>query len=113
MLVLLSRALARHPYQRIGPEAALCTRLAELQANYTNQGLPIAELDGELLKDMRQAILDSYAVVTPINRALNERRYRHRAWAAINLLGSLIFALLATTVIFAADKLGYLPRVIP
>jgi hypothetical protein len=59
---------------------------------------------------MRQAILESYAVVTPINHSLNEQRYKHRAWTAINLLGSLIFALLATTVIFGADKL--LPKVI-
>jgi hypothetical protein len=112
VLVLLSRALTRHRYQRIGPETAICTRLAELQASNTSRGLPMAEQDSELLRDMRQAILESYAVVTPINRSLNEQRYKHRAWAAINLLGSLIFALLATTVIFGADKLGYLPKVI-
>src|SRR5579863_4151493 len=49
VLVLLSRALTRHRYQRIGPETAICTRLAELQASNTSRGLPMAEQDSELL----------------------------------------------------------------
>jgi len=113
VLVLLSRAVTRRPYQRIGPEPALRTRLAELQTYYQGQGTPADKQDGELVKDMRLVLLESYAAVTPINRSLNERRYKQRARAAINLLGSLIFALLATTVIFCADKIGYLPKVIP
>jgi hypothetical protein len=113
VLVLLSRAITRRPYQRIGPEPALRTRLGELQTYYEGQGTAADKRDGELLKDMRQVLLDSYTLVTPSNRSLNQRRYKHRAWAAINLVGSLIFALLATTVIFGADEFGYLPKVTP
>ena len=113
VLVFLSPAVTRRPYQRVGPEPALCTRLTELQAYYDGHGTAADIRDGELLKDMRQVLLDSYSVVTPINRSLNERRYKHRARAATNLVGSLILALLATTVIFGADKIGYLPKVTP
>lgn len=56
-------------------------------------------------------LLDSYTTVTPINRGLNQRRYRFRSLASSHLVRSLIWALAATTVIFAADKLGYLPKV--
>ena len=113
VLVLLSRAVTRRPYKRIGPEPALLARLEELKIYYEKQGTTLNRQDGELVKDMRQVLLESYSAVTPINRSFNERRYKHRAWAAINLVGSLIFALLATTVIFSADKIGFLPKVIP
>jgi hypothetical protein len=92
VLVLLSRAVTRRPYQRIGPEPALRTRLGELQTYDEGQGTAADKQDGELLKDMRPVLLDSYTLVTPSNRSLNLRRYKHRAWAAINLVGSLIFA---------------------
>jgi hypothetical protein len=87
--------------------------MSELAQYYEGIGLRPDQRDGEILADMRLVLLDSYGAVTPMNRALNERRYKHRAWAAINLLGSLIFALLATTVIFGADKFGGLPKAIP
>ena len=60
---------------------------------------------------MRQTLLDSYTTVTPINRGLNRKRTRFRALASSHLVRSLIWALAATTVIFVADKLGYLPKV--
>ena len=113
VLVFLSRAIARRDYRRIGPETALRTRLSELQAYYEGQGTAGGERDVELVKDMRQVLLDSYTMVTPINRGLNQRRYRFRSLASSHLVRSLIWALGATTVIFAADKLGYLPKVIP
>ena len=113
VLVWVSRAVTRRPYQRIGPEPALRARLSELQAYYESQGTAAESQDRELLKDMRQVLLESYTKVTPINRALNARRYKLRARAASHLIRSLIWALLATTVIFAADKLSYLPRVTP
>jgi hypothetical protein len=113
VLVFVSRAIARRDYRRIGPETALRTRLSELQAYYDGQGIVADDQDGELVKDMRQVLLDSYTTVTPINRALNQRRYRFRALASSHLVRSLIWALAATTVIFVTDKLGYLPKVTP
>jgi hypothetical protein len=113
VLVFLSRAIARRDYRRIGPETALQTRLSELQVYYDGQGLPGDAQDAELVKDIRQVLLDSYTTVTPINRGLNQRRYRFRSLASSHLVRSLIWALGATTVIFAADKLGYLPKVSP
>jgi hypothetical protein len=110
VLVWVSRAMARHPYRRIGSEPNLRTRLSELQAYYEAQGTAAEDRDRELVNDMRQALLDSYAAVTPTNRALNQRRYRFRALAASSLVRSLIWALGATTVIAITDKLGYLPR---
>ena len=113
VLVFVSRAIARRDYRRIGPETALRTRLGELQGYYDGQGTVGGDQDDELVKDMRQVLLDSYTTVTPINRALNQRRYRFRALASSHLVRSLIWALAATTVIFMTDKLGYLPRVTP
>jgi hypothetical protein len=111
VLVFISRAIARRDYRRIGPETALRTRLSELQAYYEGQGTTGEAQDEELVKDMRQTLLDSYTTVTPINLGLNQRRYRFRSLASSHLVRSLIWALGATTVIFTADKLGYFPKV--
>jgi len=113
VLVFISRAIARRDYRRIGPETALRTRLSELQAYYEAQGTVGDDQDAELVKDMRQVLLDSYTTVTPINRGLNQRRYGFRSKASSHLVRSLIWALGATTVIFASDKIGYLPKVTP
>jgi hypothetical protein len=113
VLVWLSRAIARRNYQRIGPEPALRSRVRDLQTFYDEQGVAADRQDQELVEDMRQTLLDSYTEVTPINRALNQLRYRFRALAASHLVRSLIWALAATTVIFAADKTGYLPKAFP
>ena len=113
VLAWLSRAIARRDYQRIGPETALRQRVADLQAYYDGQGLAADRRDEALLRDMRQVLLESYAAVTAVNRELNQKRYRFRALASSHLVRSLIWALSATSVIFMADKLGYLPRVIP
>ena len=88
VLLFLSRAMARRDYRRIGPMAALRAKAGE---------------GG----DMKRALLDSYAEITPFNRELNQRRLRFRALASSHLIRSLIWALGATTVIFMADKLGY------
>ena len=113
VLFWLSRAVTLRPYQRIGPEPALRTRLSELQAYYEGQGTPADKQDSEMVKDMRQVLLDSYTAVTPINRAFNQRRYALRARAVNHLLRGLIWTFMATIVIFVADKLGYVPKVIP
>jgi hypothetical protein len=106
-------AIARRDYQRIGPETALRSRLTDLQAYYEGQGVDVDQRDKELLKDMRLALLESYTDVTPANRDINQRRYKFRALASSHLVRSLIWALAATSVIFLADKLGYLPKVTP
>lgn len=113
VLFWVSRAIARGDYQRIGPETALRARLVELQGYYGDQGVIGDRQDKELVKDIQQVLLDSYTAATPANRNLNQRRYKFRARASSHLIRSLIWALAATSVIFAADKLGYLPKVIP
>jgi hypothetical protein len=113
VLVFMSPAIVGRRYRRIGPETALRARLAELQAFYEGRGITGDALDKELVRDMRQVLLDDYAAVTPTNRALTEWRYRLRARAASHLIRSLIWALAATTVMFMTDKLSYLPHVIP
>lgn len=88
-------------------------RLGELRRYYDQQGLAANQQDSALAIDMRQALLASYLTVTPPNRELNQRRYRLRALAAAHLVRSLIWALCATTITLTADKVGYLPKVIP
>lgn len=113
VLVWLSRAIARRDYKRIGPEIELRDRFEALQVYYDEMGVTGERLDRDLARDMRQVLLDTYTAVTPANRELNQRRYRFRALAASHLVRSLIWALTATSVIFVADKLGYLPKVMP
>lgn len=113
VLVFLSRAIARRDYRRIGPEAALRARAAELQSCYDDALVAGDQQDRRLVNDMQQILLDSYTEVTPVNRDLNRRRYRFRALASSHLVRSLIWVLGATTIILMADKLGYFPRVIP
>jgi len=113
VLIWLSRAIARRAYRRIGPEQALYARLTALQAYYAQQGVPPEAPNGDLSRDMHVALLESYAAVTPANRELNQVRTKFRALASSHLVRSLIWALGATTVIFMADKLGYLPKVVP
>jgi hypothetical protein len=113
VLFFVSRAIARRDYQRIGPETALRARMTELEAYYEGQGLAGDVQDSEMVKDMRQTLLESYAEVTPMNRSLNQRRYRFRALASSHLVRSLIWALVATSVMFLSDKLGYLPKATP
>jgi hypothetical protein len=113
VLVFLSRVIVRRDYERIGPETAFRARMSALRAYHQARRTAGDDLDGELLRDMQQVLLDSYAKATPINRELNRRRYRLRRQAAVHLIRSLIWALAATTVILVADKLGFLPKANP
>ena len=110
VLVWISLAIARRDYQRIGPEADIRARVTELRAYYDRGGIRGEQQDRELLKDTGQMLLDSYTATTPANRVINQRRYELRARAASHLIRSLIWALGATTVIFVAEKLRYLPK---
>lgn len=113
VLVYIARAILRRRYERIGPEPALLTRMAELQSFYDTQPIDDDDLDAQMVVDIRSDLLRSYSEVTPRNRRINELRYKLRSRAASNLVGSLIFALIATSLIFITDKLGYLPKAIP
>jgi len=112
-LLWLSAAIARRNYQRIGPEPALRMRMADLESLYRERGVTAEEWDRALTDTMRTILLDSYTAVTPVNRGLNQRRYKLRAIAASHLMRSLIWALAATSIIFAADKSAYLPKPVP
>ena len=113
VLVFISRAIAYRGYRRIGSEPELRTRLSRLQAYYEGQGITGEAQDAALVQDMRRTLLDSYTTLTPANRRLNQKAYKLRSLASSHLVRSLIWALAATTVIFAAEKLGYLPKVHP
>jgi hypothetical protein len=113
VLVFIARAILRRKYERIGPEPAMLTRMAELQSYYDAQSIDGDDQDAQMVSDIRSDLLSSYSEVTPKNREINKIRYRFRALASANLVGSLIFALLATSVIFVTDKLGYLPKAMP
>lgn len=101
----LSLAIRRRKYNRIGSEAELLDRLAELRGYYDNQGIPRERQDDRLVPDMEAILLRSYESVTPRNRAINERRYRYRAQAASNLMRSLICAL-AAAILLTGNDLG-------
>ena len=113
VLAWISRAVASREYRRIGPEPDLRERAIELREYYDAHGIAGDRRDQELAEDMRRALVDSYVAATPANRELNQRRYKFRARASSHLVRSLIWALAATSVIFAADKLSVLPKVTP
>ena len=113
VLFWLSRAITRpQRYQRIDPEG-FTLRLGELREFYQRQGLAADRQDAPIATDMRQMAIDSYLTVTMKIREMNETRYKYRARAARHLVLSLIWVLCATIVILIADKVGYLPKVIP
>lgn len=109
VLWFISRAVVPQRYQRIGPEGALRARAAALEAYYRAQRVTGDSRDAAIAQDMRQALLDSFTLATPINRGLNERRYRFRALAASNLFRSLICAFAATIVLYVSHRLGLAP----
>ena len=113
VLVWISLAIGRRDYQRIAPETALRQRFEALRAYHGRRDLTGPQQDAEILQDMRQVLLDSYAEVTPVTRRINQERYKYRALASSHLVRALIWALGATTVIFVADKAGFLPKVMP
>jgi len=111
VLYFVARATGYRDSERIGPEAALLRRLNDLLAHHRAQGTPADDQDKLLFGAIRQILIGSYAVATPVNRTINRQRYRARASASAHLVRGLIWAFAATTVIFVADKLGDLPRV--
>ena len=109
VLYWLLRAVARRDHARIGPEDALCDRMAAARAEHEAGGTPPHLMDATLLDDMRQYLLDDYRAITPANRAINRSRHLFRANASTHLVRSLGWALAATIVIVLANKLAYLP----
>ncbi len=113
VLILLAMATKRRDYERIGPEPALQSRFAELQALHNDSPLSGSERDQRIANDIRQVLLDSYTTATPLNRDLNRYRHRLRANASVLLVMSLNWVLAATIVTIVVDKLGYFPKVTP
>ncbi len=106
-------ATKRRDYERIGPEPALRSRVAELRALHDDPTLSGSERDQRITNDMLQVLLDSYTTATPLNRDLNRYRHKLRANASVLLVMSLNWVLAATTITFVLDKLGYFPKVMP
>lgn len=113
VLILLAMAVERRDYERIRPVAALQSRLVELRALHRDSALPGGERDQRIADDLRQTLLDSYAIAIPLNRDLNRYRYKLRANASVLLVLSLNWVLVATIIMFVVDKLGYFPKVAP
>jgi len=113
VLILLAMATKRRDYERIGPEPALRSRVAELRALHDDPTLSGSERDQRITNDMLQVLLDSYTTATPLNRDLNRYRHKLRANASVLLVMSLNWVLAATTITFVLDKLGYFPKVMP
>ncbi len=113
VLILLAMATKRRDYERIGPEPALRSRVAELRALHNDPALSEGERDQRTTSDLRQVLLDSYAAATPLNRDLNRYRHGLRAKASVLLVISLNLVLAATIITFVVDKLGYFPKATP
>ena len=113
ILFWIARATARRDFQRIFWEPDPRGRVADLQTQLDRHSTPDDLQDQDLAAAIRHLKLQSYLTVTPANREMNQRRYDFRAWASLHLVRGLIWALGATTDIFAADKLGILPKVLP
>lgn len=113
VLFFVARATAHRDSRRIGPETVLLSRLGDLQSFHRTQGTATLAQDALLAAEMRQMLIDSYAAVTPFNREINLQRNLARAKASAHLILGLTWALVATTLIFVADKLGDLPKVTP
>jgi hypothetical protein len=111
VLGFLAAATKRLSYERAGPEPAQLRRAEELQLYHAALGLPDTALDDAVSLDLRQQLLDNFAVVIPHNRKLTLQRYQYRARAVSCLLLSLFFALLATILVLVAGKTGLLLRV--
>ena len=113
VLFWIARATARRDFRRILKEPDLRADVANLQRELNRQSVPEELRDRDLVAAIGHVMLQSYIAVTPANRDMNQRRYDYRARASLHLVRALIWALGATTVIFAADKLGILPKVLP
>lgn len=108
VLGFLAAATRRLSYKRAGPETVHLARAKALQSYHVQLGLAGDDLDEAVSLDLREQLLDDYADVIPYNRQLTLRRYTHRARAVSCLLLSLLFALLATMLVLATAKIGFL-----
>jgi hypothetical protein len=93
VLIFLSRAIAVRDYRRLSPETKLRARMTALETYHLGRGASGSDLDAALVKDLQHDLLEAYAAITPLNRDLNQRRYRFRARASSHLIRSLIWAL--------------------
>ncbi len=98
---------------RMPVERNLRDALRERRASLSATGVLMPDLDKVLVEAASEALIQSYIGNNPAARELNKQRYQSRANASRHLIQGLIWVLCATTVIFAADKLSFFPKVTP
>ena len=108
-LWFLFLAIRQREYRRVGPESAIVARARALHAYHAEAGVQADGLDALVVADLRDQLLEPFADALAKNRAVNSARYRDRARAVICLLLSLLFALLATTLLAMWTKSETLP----
>jgi hypothetical protein len=108
VLWYLAAATRRRDYERVGPEEAQLARAQALQEYHRALGLTGADLDGAVVADLREQLLEDYAEVIPLNRSLTRQRYRFRARAFSFLLWSLFAAVAATILTVVTTKFGFI-----
>lgn len=113
VLWLLLQATIPRGYERIGPERDYINRARELHDYHASLGLTDQALDLAVSLDVRDQLLQDFAVILPHNRRLSLRRHNSRGKAFRFLLGSLFLALLATIIILITAKVGLLPAKLP
>ena len=113
VLFFLARATKRRTYDRVGSESDQLSRAKALRDYHHASGLNGISLDDNVLADLREQLLEDYAIVLPHNRKLNLRRYLFRARAVSGLLWSLSAAIIATILIVLSSKIGLLQKVAP
>jgi hypothetical protein len=113
VLWLLALATKRRNYERVGPERVHLNRARALREYHLAQGLTSDDLDTAVTSDLRDQLLQDFAIVLPINRSVTLQRYKLRARAVAYLLWSLFIALVATIIILMTAKTGLLMRGLP
>lgn len=109
VLWLLSRATIPREYERVGPERDYINRARALRDYHISLGLTDEALDLAVNLDIRDQLLQDFAIILPHNREISRRRYNFRAKAFRYLLWSLFLVLLATIIILITAKVGLLP----
>jgi hypothetical protein len=110
VLWLLALATKRRTYERVGPEPVHLNRARALREYHLVKGLTNDTLDTAVTSDLRDQLLQDFALALPINRNVTLQRYKLRARAVAYLLWSLFAAFVATIIIVMTAKVGLLVK---
>lgn len=114
VLAFLWRATAPAVVSRPEREDKILADRARLLRDLAAQpGIEPEDADSRVAATLREDFILNYAIAALEQRALNRSRGKHRSRAAQLLIGSLVLAFAATAIIYLADKIGYLPRMVP